>query len=237
MPISCTACAAATAVWQRGRVGQPDVLAGEDHQPPGDEPRVLPRLDHPRQVVQRRVGVGAADRLDEGADDVVVLVALAVVAHRRLVDRGLGRLQVDRRLPTGARRPRRPPPGRSATGGRRRRPAVRGARGRPRRASYRAAEPPLVDQRAARITSRTSSSVSGCSRSSRLRDSSGEITEKNGFSVVAATSVTQRFSTPGSSASCCALLKRCTSSTNSTVSLAAAGQLARGPRRSRRGPP
>ena len=35
-----------------------------------------------------------------------------------------------------------------------------------------------------------------------MRDSSGEMTEKNGFSVVAATSVTQRFSTPGSSASC-----------------------------------
>ena len=44
------------------------------------------------------------------------------------------------------------------------------------------------------------------------------MTEKNGFSVVAAMRVTQRFSTPGSSASCCALVKRCTSSTNSTVS-------------------
>ena len=54
--------------------------------------------------------------------------------------------------------------------------------------------------------------------SSSERDSSGEITEKNGFSVVAATSVTQRFSTPGSRASCWALVNRCTSSTNSTVS-------------------
>ena len=54
--------------------------------------------------------------------------------------------------------------------------------------------------------------------SSRDRESSGEITEKNGFSVVAATSVTQRFSTPGSNASCWALVKRCTSSTKSTVS-------------------
>ena len=42
-----------------------------------------------------------------------------------------------------------------------------------------------------------SSSVSGSRVSSSDRDSSGEITEKNGFSVVAATSVTQRFSTPG----------------------------------------
>ena len=44
------------------------------------------------------------------------------------------------------------------------------------------------------------------------------MTEKNGFSVVAATRVTQRFSTPGSRASCWALENRCTSSTNSTVS-------------------
>ena len=54
IPISWTACAAATAVVQRGRVGQADVLAGQDHQPAGDEPGVLPRLDHPGQVVQRR---------------------------------------------------------------------------------------------------------------------------------------------------------------------------------------
>ena len=44
------------------------------------------------------------------------------------------------------------------------------------------------------------------------------MTLKKGFSVVAATSVTQRFSTPGSSASCWALLNRWTSSTKSTVS-------------------
>ena len=68
-------------------------------------------------------------------------------------------------------------------------------------------------------TPRTSSSVSGSRVSSSERESSGEITEKNGFSVVAATRVTQRFSTPGNSASCCALVNRCTSSTNSTVSL------------------
>ena len=55
------------------------------------------------------------------------------------------------------------------------------------------------------------------------------MTEKNGFSVVAATSVTQRFSTPGSSASCWALVKRCTSSTNSTVSCPPRASSARAP--------
>ena len=67
-------------------------------------------------------------------------------------------------------------------------------------------------------TARTSSSVSGSRVSSSDRDSSGEMTLKNGFSVVAATSDTHRFSTPGSSASCWALLKRCTSSMKSTDS-------------------
>ncbi len=68
------------------------------------------------------------------------------------------------------------------------------------------------------MTPRMSSSVSGSRVSSSDRESNGEITEKNGFSVVAATRVTHRFSTPGSSASCWALVKRCTSSTNRTVS-------------------
>ena len=62
-----------------------------------------------------------------------------------------------------------------------------------------------------------SSRVSGSSRSSRERDSSGETTVKNGFSVVAATSVSQPFSTAGSRTSCWALEKRCTSSRKSRV--------------------
>ena len=45
------------------------------------------------------------------------------------------------------------------------------------------------------------------------------MTEKDGFSVVAATSTTVRFSTPGSNASCWALLKRWISSRNRTVSV------------------
>jgi hypothetical protein len=67
------------------------------------------------------------------------------------------------------------------------------------------------------MTSRMSSSDSGCRVSSSDRDSSGETTEKNGFSVVAPMNETQRFSTAGSSASCWVLENRCTSSMNSTV--------------------
>ncbi len=42
---------------QGAGVGQPDVLAGEDHQSARDEAGVLPRLQHPGQVVQRGVDV------------------------------------------------------------------------------------------------------------------------------------------------------------------------------------
>lgn len=62
-----------------------------------------------------------------------------------------------------------------------------------------------------------SSSVNGRSCSTSERDSSGETTENDGFSVVAATSSTVRSSTAPSSASCCVLENRCTSSMNSTV--------------------
>ena len=70
----------------------------------------------------------------------------------------------------------------------------------------------------ARSTSRPiAASSRGCRVSSRLRDSSGETIEKNGFSVVAATRVTCRASTAASSESCWVLLKRWISSMNSTV--------------------
>ena len=49
------------------------------------------------------------------------------------------------------------------------------------------------------------------------RDSSGATTENDGFSVVAATNNTTRFSTAASSASCWVLENRCTSSMNNTV--------------------
>ena len=64
---------------QRHRVRQTDVLARMDDQPTDDEARVLPRLEHPCQPEQRGIRIGAPDRLDEGADDVVVGIALPVV--------------------------------------------------------------------------------------------------------------------------------------------------------------
>ena len=70
---------------QRCGVGHADVLTGQDQQTTRHKARILPRYQHPGQVVQGRVHIRAADRLDEGADDVVVLVAVSVVPYRRLV--------------------------------------------------------------------------------------------------------------------------------------------------------
>ena len=61
----------------------------------------------------------------------------------------------------------------------------------------RAAEAALVGRARAAAGARRSSSVSDSRVSSSERDSSGEMIEKYGFSVVAAISVTQRFSTAG----------------------------------------
>ena len=76
---------------QGHRVGQADVLAGEDDHPPGDEAGVLPRLQHPGQVVDGRLRVAAAHALDERADDVVVVVA--AVPQGAGAQRGLHVLQ------------------------------------------------------------------------------------------------------------------------------------------------
>ena len=56
-----------------------------------------------------------------------------------------------------------------------------------------------------------------CSTYTAARESSAEFTSNDGFSVVAPTKVKRPCSTYGRNASCCALLKRCTSSTKRMV--------------------
>ncbi len=69
------------------RIGIADVLGGENHHSSGDEPRVLAAFEHCGQVVDGGVGITPAHRLDEGRDDVVVLIAGPVVAERALAGR------------------------------------------------------------------------------------------------------------------------------------------------------
>ena len=89
---------------QRLRVRVADVLGGEHDHAAGDEARVLAALDHRGEVVQRRVGVRAARRLDPGRDVVVVLVAGLVVEHGLALQRVLRVAERDPRLLPALRR-------------------------------------------------------------------------------------------------------------------------------------
>src|SRR6056300_1109829 len=76
-------------------LGHSNVFAREDHQPPRDEPRVLPRFQHSCQIVQSRIGITPAHALDECTDDVVMLISITVVTHRRVLYCGFDSLEVD----------------------------------------------------------------------------------------------------------------------------------------------
>ena len=88
---------------QGGRVAHPDVLTRRDDDAAGDEARVLPRFEHPREVVQGGVDIGPPHRLDERRGDVVVLVPRSVVAHRSVGDGLLGVGEGDRHRAFGLR--------------------------------------------------------------------------------------------------------------------------------------
>ena len=134
----------------RLRVGEADVLHRHAGDAPGEEARVLAALQHPREPVERGVGVRAAHRLVQRRDEVVVPVARLVVLRRPALEAARrarrGRScsvepparhllhEVEKRPPVavGHRRAAPPAPRRSAAAARRARlrPAARAVRGR-----------------------------------------------------------------------------------------------------------
>ena len=72
---------------QRARIRVADVLGREHDHSPRDEARVFAALEHRGEVVDARVGIGAAHRLDERRDEVVVRVGGLVVEERALACR------------------------------------------------------------------------------------------------------------------------------------------------------
>ncbi len=199
---------------QRARVGQADVLAGHAHQPARHVARVGAAVEHAHEPVQRGIGVAAAHRLVQrarwcrrtarrpcrsgaGARPAPCSSQASVISSSFSALRGDGqrleRVEQAARIAVGI--------GDQPVDGRRRsmrrhrldglRPGRRSAAGRPR--------------------------SSGCSTYTAARDSSAELTSKDGFSVVAPMKVNRPDSTCGRKASCWLLLKRCTSSTNTMV--------------------
>ena len=154
-------------------------------------------------------------RLDERGDDVVVLVVAVVHARSASAASASASVIVGRSSSTAS------ACATSSTVSRwRASPSLdrRGARARRRRSSTGSSPSPRSSSASARASELArSSSPSGSSRNSVLRDSSGPVSEKNGFSVVAPTSTSRPSSTNGSSTSCCAREKRCTSSRNRIV--------------------
>ncbi len=73
------------------RVGIPHVFRREDHHAPRNEQRVFPRLQHSREPIDRRVGIAAAQALDERRGHVVMLFT-ALVEEQHPVLGGLADL-------------------------------------------------------------------------------------------------------------------------------------------------
>ena len=78
-------------------VGEADILDGEAHHAPGDVERVLAARQHPGEPIERRVGVGAAQRLVQRADEVVVPFLRLVVKRRAALHGGDQRRSVQGR--------------------------------------------------------------------------------------------------------------------------------------------
>ena len=66
----------------RLRIGEADILDRRPREPPQDVDRVLAAGQHPREPIERRVGVGAAQRFVQRADQVVVTLLRLVVERR-----------------------------------------------------------------------------------------------------------------------------------------------------------
>ena len=75
------------------RIRQAHILAGADDDAPGDEADILSGIQHEGQPIERRIGVAAAHRLDEGRNRIVVPVARAIVANGLFLDALLGHRQ------------------------------------------------------------------------------------------------------------------------------------------------
>ena len=118
---------------QRLRIGQADVLDRHAHDAAREIKRVLAGIEHAGEIIQRGVGIGAAHRLVQRRDQIVVAVLLLVVDRRAPLHDLLQR-RPRRRFRPGARRARFPRPA-SARRGRRHRPCGRATAARRRRAA------------------------------------------------------------------------------------------------------
>ena len=77
------------------RIGKPHIFRCRQAQTPGNEQRVFARIDHPGQVIDGGIGVGAPDALDEGGDDIVVHLPVLVIHGHVFLDTLRNRLIIN----------------------------------------------------------------------------------------------------------------------------------------------
>ena len=118
---------------QRLRIGKTDILHRHADHAPGQKQRILASIHHAREIIQGGVGVGAAHRLMQRRNQVVVTVGGLVVDRRLALQDILQLLGVENSRPRARRaRPLRPA---SARRGRRHRPSAPARRAPPHRAA------------------------------------------------------------------------------------------------------
>ena len=67
---------------ERLRIGKANVLDRHPHHAPRQEQRIFAGIHHAREIIQRRVGIGAAHRFMQRRDQVVMAVGRLVVDRR-----------------------------------------------------------------------------------------------------------------------------------------------------------
>ena len=67
---------------QRLRIGEADVLHRHPHHAPRQKQRIFAGIQHAREIIQRRIGIGAAHRFMQRRDQIVMAVGGFVVDRR-----------------------------------------------------------------------------------------------------------------------------------------------------------
>ena len=80
---------------KRLRIGKADILDRHAHQPPAEIERILAGVEHPRQIIERSVGIGSPHRLVQGRYQIVVAVLALVVDRRPALDNALQPVRIE----------------------------------------------------------------------------------------------------------------------------------------------
>ena len=90
-PLCCQGCR--NRYLQRCRICIANILRRTDHHPAGDKCHAFPSIQHPRQIINRRIRIGAPHTLDKCRNRIVMIIACFVVFYCTFLNTFLGNLQ------------------------------------------------------------------------------------------------------------------------------------------------